>query len=781
MELKRKLRKVAASALALTMSLSFGLSAVGCNAFQGQLQVEEFVANSAQMDTEYYVGETINFDGLVLKAKYNDNNTQDITVSQVTVKFNGKDVTNSLSEITATTGEKTIELIFEGKTVTIKITVSEVPGSGDSSDNGNQGGNEGNGGEEGDGGDVIETPKYNVASYTLPEVVTARTRKINNAGQAHGSANYESTFYEATDKEVVVGDDNVYKFLPYLHTAASFVGDDVVEGQLITAFKTNTTISIYQNDEYVALDKQEGETQISYSLGGVVYATETVGKNEYDFSQEAVGQKFKLAVLPEDCYVDPDEQTPLATPVTVEVKVVDAFNVYTAKQLAIIENVDTSWDSIKTEMGITAEMVANVKGIVLQNDIALTASDIPSSYTYTLDKEIKYTDSTNPDNPITKTAQEWGLSNTFIHETGETTYYGMLERKVLADQTFDVYGNYYMLDYSKMPLVSSLKVEDGNGFADGYGENYSNATLLRFIGESTSKGNVTVSDLDSKGNANRSQLLDEKDRPVYAGGMIFMKMEYINLQMDNVINKTSFIAFIPELSCNITMNHVKCFDSYQSATFMWGDGVLNVTNSTMERSGGPLFILQHVVREIDYIPKATVDAASILNNPVTGQEAWFASVGATEKIGQMKALSQLFMMNGKALLDGGAEGKLNLLAIVMPEANDADALTDPTAQGYFAYGDYVIDRMADSQSLIRQVYNMELMHGVPVTLLQAGSAIFNTTNYAIGFMPNETSFVFVDELEGNVGQMRSVFYAGEYVTMTQLGLSVMLKFYPYGA
>ena len=119
MEFKRKLRKVAATAMALTMGLSIGMSAVGCDGFQGQLKVEEFVVNSTAMDTEYFVGETVNFDGLILQAKYNDSNTKDIAISEVMVKFDGKVINGDLSVITESVGQKTIELIFEGKTVMI--------------------------------------------------------------------------------------------------------------------------------------------------------------------------------------------------------------------------------------------------------------------------------------------------------------------------------------------------------------------------------------------------------------------------------------------------------------------------------------------------------------------------------------------------------------------------------------------------------------------------------------------------------------------------------------
>ena len=784
MELKRKLRKLAATAMALTMGLSIGVSAVGCN-FEGQLKVEEFVANSTGMDTEYFVGETINFDGLILQAKYNDSNTKDIAVSEVMVKYNGNIVNNNLSVITETVGQKTIELIFEGKTVTITIVVTALPGSDDNTGDDNTGDDntgddntgDDNTGDDNTGDDnTDDSPKYNVASFSLPQSVTARVNKMNSAGQAYGSAKYESSFYQATEKEVVVGDDNTYKFLPVLQTLGSWItDDDYVEGALIASYKTNTTISIYQNDAYVALDKQEGETEISYSLGGVVYATEKVGKNEYDFTQEAVGSKLKLDVLPESCYVNPDDETPYDVPVSVEIKVVDAFNVYTAKQLAIIENIDNNWDSIKTELGITAEMVANVKGVVLQNDISILASDLPASFTYTIDKEILYTDSTDSDNPITKSAQEWGLTNTFLKESDGFAYYGIYERSVTEGQSFDMYGNYYLLDFSKLPLVSSLKAEDGNNYEDGYGSDFSNATLLRFIGQSGSMGKVTICDLDSKGNANRSQLLDEKERPVYAGGTIFMKMQHVDITLDNVINKTSFITFMPALDTVVTMNNVKAFDSYQSAVYVWGGGTMAITNSTMERSGGPLFILQDVERsEVQYVPVVTVDAASKLNNPVTGQEAWFHSIpGAADKLATIKSLGQLFMGYGKALTDNGADGKLNLISIIMKEGSGTDVLMDTTTQGFFAYGDYIIDRRADiSVNPFRQVFDMPVaLDGT--TLLQAGSAIFNTSYYAIGYMPDATSFAFVDPA------MAPTFIKGEYITLNQLGLGAMLKFYNY--
>lgn len=759
MELKRKLKKVAASALALTMGFSIGISAVGCDGLQGQRQLQEFIANSASMDTEYFVGETVDFAGLVLQAKYNDNTTQDINISEVVVKLGGEIITQNLGKITESAGTKNVELVFEDKTVTITI---EVKATNDSSNNG-------------------EEVKYYVAMYTAPKAIVDRTKKINNAGQAYGSEKYESTFYQAEEKEVIVGDDNTYKFLPVLETMPSVIDDEVVDAMVFTNFETNTKISIYQEDAYVALERVEGEEQITYSLGGVVYATETIGKNEYDFAAEAVGKKFKLEVLPDDCFIDPNSDEAWATPVSVEIKVVDAFNVYTAKQLSILENVDSNWDSIKFEMGVTAEMVASVKGIVLQNDISVTASDIPSSYTYTLDKEILYGDATDPANPVIKTAQEWGLTNTFLKEAEETIR-GALERKVTEGQTFDVHGNYYLLDLSKLPLVSSITAAEGNTVVDGYGNDFSNATFIRFSGEETSKGTVTVKNLDSICNANRSQLCTvnkdgavDTNRPVYAGGIIFMKMGAVNITLDNVIGRTSFISYFPEEYANVTMNNIKMFDSYQSAMMVWGAADVNITNSTMERAGGPLFLMQHAYLDNNdlrdkSIPKVTVDAASSLKNPVTGEEAWFYSVGASEKVGQIKALGAAFAQIGKSLMD--KDGKLGLIAVVMPAGNGVDILTDTRAQGRFIYGNYVIDRMADAtENPLRAVYDSPAMpvEGAP-SLLNAGAAIFNTTYQAIGVYDG-TSFGLLNDA------MAPVFAASEYITMNQLGLGLMLTFH----
>jgi hypothetical protein len=202
---------------------------------------------------------------------------------------------------------------------------------------------------------------------------------------------------------------------------------------------------------------------------------------------------------------------------------------------------------------------------------------------------------------------------------------------------------------------------------------------------------------------------------------------------------------------------------------------MSITDSTMERSGGPMFILQHVERGGNqYVPVVTVDAASKLNNPVTGQEAWFHSIpGASDKLATIKSLSQLFMASGKALTDNGADGKLNLISILMKEGTDANVLMDTTAEGFFSYGDYVIDRRADATvNPFRQVFDMPVAPD-GTTLLQAGSAIFNTSYYALGYMPDATSFAFADPA------MAPIFMGGEYITLNQLGLGVMLKFYNF--
>ena len=206
--------------------------------------------------------------------------------------------------------------------------------------------------------------------------------------------------------------------------------------------------------------------------------------------------------------------------VILDAKVIDAFNVYTAKELSVIDNYhgtnwgrneetnsewDTyNWDDFKKEYGIPN---VNPAGIVLHNDISITYSDVPYTMFHKYEGEIIY-ENANGDkdaegNVITKNFDGYYLKDHSV------IYYHS------GPSDFVIEGNFFQIDAENFPLVASPSIF-GDGERD-YGTDYSNAALFMFetideqwvldtderVDTKEEVSDVTINNLALRGNAGR--------------------------------------------------------------------------------------------------------------------------------------------------------------------------------------------------------------------------------------------------------------------------------------
>lgn len=715
--MKNTVKRSLAAALALTMALGASSSLMAC----GGYELSSIVVTKSSVDTEYVVGEEVSFDGIVIKAKFNDGTEEEVALSACQVFLGDEDISENLSKIAESIGEKSVVIKYEDKSYTLTIRVVK------------------------EGGETMT-----VVSYEAPEAYTSYKNATAQAGKTEYAAEkgeqkskYETEFVTGDEaaEDYLVGDDNPFKFLPRL----SYLDSENNPG-VATKFRSDSVLSVWTADEFDQLDSRVGaeEDTVEYYDGETVYATAYVAKNEYTFTEAALDKKFSLSVLPASNYIYEAQRA-----VSCVFTVIDGYNVYEAKQLAVIDNGQVHARSRKNKDGIyfwadikEAEDLTDVnpKAVIFQNDINLTADDIPETMKYTLDEEIFYYKNSDPEKtPIP------AQSNTFVYDQlkddkDKLMYLNLFTRYLEEGETFDIYGNYHALDISRLPVACAFDNDYDEG---GYAGN-SHVTVFRVEGvdeegetltDSTS-GAFSINDVNIVGNANIEDLMYNDQRPVYAGGAILVKTDSTQFTVDNVIARTTFIPFFPQDKSKAIIKNSKAYDSFNSAVYSFEKAEITVENCNFERAGGPLFLLTQddpngdlEGEDISYV---TVDDASIFQNYVTGREFWFTSKGANSQIEQLVLLNGVFNLIQKSVTTGeGENAKFNMIALALPNGDSADALTGAT-QGYFSYQGTALDRINNDPVN----HEMGMMANV---MISYGSPTFNAGTSFGCMLPGNTA------------------------------------------
>lgn len=673
--MKNTVKKSLAATLALTVALSAGSTLAAC----GDFELTSIVITNSSVTTRYTVGDEVSFANIVIKAKFNDGSEEDVALSDCKVYLGTEEITTNLSKITETAGPKTVTIEYEGKTANIVITVTV----------------------EGEGGGVV-------VAYEAPEAYSSYKDATTQAGtKEYGEEGYDAQFTKGDEnaKDYVVGDDNNFKFVPQLR----YIGANN-EPAIATTFMSDTTVKMDVEGTLVALDSRLGaeDNTVEYYQENTVYVTAYFTENEYKFSKNAVGKQFELSVMPAINY------SWSGAAVIATVNVVDGYNVYNAKQLAVIDNGETVagrqdptgkyfWADIKEAEGLVG---LKPNAIVIQNDISVTASDVPTQFTYTLDTPATVYESTDTamSNPMTG-------DSTFIYDNvpdkANQAYTTVLTRYMNPNETFKIYGNYHALNLSQFPLAAGF----GNNYeTNGYGDDGSNVTFIRIEGNkegyTTAKnasgeqyGTYELNNLNIVGNGNIDDLMYDSDSPVNAGGIIFTKLVRATETIDNVNARMTFIPFFPEDNSLAVIKNSKAYDSYNSAVFTWNKLDLSIENCNFERAGGPLILSFQKQPETDTkqerVPNIVIDDSSILYNPVTGQEFWFKSKSANALVPNITTLNGGFayaQINRAVTKKIDGQDKFNMLYLLMPEGG-VETIDINQTQGYFAYGGTALDRI----------------------------------------------------------------------------------------
>lgn len=689
----RILSKLIAVAAIFAMVLSFA------SCFGGALKLESFTVDRSSVKTNYLVGEEVDFSGIKAVAKYSDPSlNKTYTYEELTLTYP--------EDITATEGTKEVTVSFDDPNLNVKqetkftVTVKEESSS----------------------------EPVDLIGFARPESINAFYNANSNAGKSnYGDGTFSSEFVLG-EKTYVIGDDNPFIFLPL----ADAFGEEGPER--LSAVNTVVELFIEKDGEFVALAATKGEGNlVSFHDGETLIATVDTYACSYQFTADAVGSKIKISAAPSpEHYTNASEYNAIE----LEANIVDAYNIFEAWELAVIDSDHTDnrgyasfdshiWDDFKTEHGISDIYVT---GVVLHNDLKVTANDVPDAFFFTTDEEVVYTNSVTGETTTipagTKYLKDW--SEIYLH-------------RMPNGEKFLFEGNFFTIDASEFPLIASPAVFGEEGDADDYGAGFSNATLIKFISTYIdgveNYASVDMFNLSIKGNAARNNLVDSEGSLVSAGGIIFIKMnECINATLDNIIGNSFFITYFPEWHIFMDITNMKCYDSYQNTAFVYGDCTLTIKDSFINGTGGPAIICSgDKENEINHRPIAITEN-TIIDTHLSGNEIWFAATGSTSIVGQIKALSMgLQQATLGSFVD--VNDQMTIYGFIMSDrATPNEIIGNVTANGHISIDGKGLARLPDNTTwqkfLMAFQAQPELLATAPFLTVQDANGVDHTLVYA---------------------------------------------------
>ena len=757
MTIKNSTRLIAAL---LTLAMMFAF--VSCDLFKGSgsLELTSFIVDPTSVKTEYVIGEDIDFSGIKATAKYSDETLNKVyTFAELTITY--------ADDITATAGTKTVTVSFMDPNLNVKqeatvtITVSAAPADTDPVDPP----------AGGDNTDPVDPPviePQRVVGFNAPSTISDFNASNKEAGTLkYGEAGFSSQF-AVGGQTYVIGNQNEFKFQP----TCSVWNMDTMAADTLANFYADVTVSVKNGDAYVELTKVVKENNIvEYYDGEVLIVSINVYTGSYQFAADAANKSVKIAVAPSETYY-----TTVLADVVLEAKVINAYNVYEAWQLAVIDNINEEWADIKAAKGLT-NVVAN--GIVLHKDIHLSADDVPQSFFYTTTAPVVYKNSATGAETVIPAGTRYLKDGTFVY-------------KHVGAEDFVIEGNFFTMDTKGFPLVASPAVFGKDANKD-YEDDFSNAALFRFLTTNevtvdtplTDVSDVTVNNLSLIGNAARDNLLDAEEALASAGGLIFFKSSfYTNTEMNNVIGNSYFITYFLDWGASMTVSNSKCYDSYQNAAFVWGDCTFALENSYVNGCGGPAIIAQSVI-DFNWNPIVNTTGTKIETH-LDGTEIWFDAVKATAIAGQIKGLGSLLYANGLgSFVD--ANGMMNIEGALMASGSGAaEIITGIAAQGSIAVDGKGMDRTLSGENVQWQaIYQISQYAAATSGAMPPFFTVFGADGTAYTLYSDGVNMYDLNNVQFNpMGNPDHVAYyqaflASNTFVLTQGGLSVVLEYYHY--
>ena len=544
-------------------------------------------------------------------------------------------------------------------------------------------------------------------------------------------ANEGDNGFFITDNPYRVGADNAFVFVPV-------ATDDNFE--IVSNVNTVATVYLWNGNSYVQLEGSELESHVSIS------------NNRYQFTADAVGNKYKLNIAVSSMY----DTTMLGsnTSLDIEISVEEGYNVYDAKSLAVFDNVHTNamatiqaqtmpWDSKPL-----SEYAKTTKAVFIHSNINVDKQSLPADYFFNSgDSDLEsvkkmYEGKKYDSDESGKTIADYiegslREGNYAIDQRGET------QRALYGHSgTINLYGNYHSVtvaDDIRVVVDAGMKPTDASFSSEPH---YS---LFGFESPSEKHGIVTkdcgIYDIYATGNAPREEVNGPQ-------GLLLIHSKSQNLTIDNIVSINFFTNLIadldgqdPNLAGDSHISNCKWYDSYSNMVFDWQTKGGTITNCIMKNSGGPLFVIADAntnPNETYVNPRWTVDAETQLISQLSGQETWFVINNASVYAGTLQAILANISNAKYTFTTKIGEGvAFNMVAALIPNTSELTTNQNPVDIN-FTIGDKVF---ATKDQTFESIRKQEIVTGSGITIEQAGAPVINCGNAwlvyggAMGFVP----------------------------------------------
>jgi len=481
-------------------------------------------------------------------------------------------------------------------------------------------------------------------------------QEFENVAKFHNNAqNSEGEFRGATSSILNVGDDNAVQLKPVLKVRN--MDTDEVVSQDVWEFDYKYEAQEWNGAEY-------GD------LTGEYFAFDAQACT-FDFNETAIGKQFKITVIPggldEEDSADPENR------VSVELKVNNGYNVYSAKELAyandinflkddrqgnddVVADINQAWKDFRTANELSVDYVA--PAVFLQADMKITKDVLPA--------EFFFTEAESAGHP------EWvgkmkDATDVYCH---------------YATGGFEFNGNYFHIDTSELPLcVDNLHYDDNVSHSTLF------KTVLREVSEASEYRDVHFKNCTYYGNSPRG------NNAADAMGMIFFKInntfytewtdELSVVHENNLVIRGIFenfnvtracISFFGEVGRNeLVIKDCEVSEGYSNGIYLWNNGNVQFINSKMANFGGPVIITDGDGNDDGRMNTykgfhITADDATIFDNKVTGVEPWFVNtLGGlpASKMTDIKSLNGIVqaVSGGTKTFVSGANEEMNMIII----------------------------------------------------------------------------------------------------------------------
>ncbi len=609
----------------------------------GKNPIVSAVVKNGTLITTVVKGETVDTSATEVVLTYKDKTTKEVTAADLS--FSNVD--------TATVGTKKLTITYSKENYSFDVEITVVASEAD-----------------------------------VVSVISLESELVQEFNAKKNATGNERIEFMNHDDYLYAGTENTF------HFRIKATGIDL-EGNRLTGLKkvrTVVTVSVLKYSNWVVLSDEDVAD----------YMTINTEDATFNFKDKATEEEaFRITVKAANPAAGMEEAN---VSFTAEVKVIDAFNVYTAKELSAYDNSTAGnekvfdWTAIKQEAGVAGK---TINAVILQSDISVTRNDVPAEVFWNKNSENFSSFSAD---------KQKALLGTTIDRNG----YGLYKRFISDGDEFQFIGNFFTVDFSAFPKMVG-EDKKANKLVDIEKEKIITSHFCAFYNRKadesknfTNQTTVNWKNVAFVGNGGLSE--DSVESIANSGGLLMMKNHSINFEGNNTISNNFYIGYFFELGeeygefeGNYVVDSCRGYYSYQCLFYMWGAKHTIIRDSEFKHASGPAIIADHVgantsgdggqISRIDVIN-------STIESKVTTASPWLINYGATDIITQIsQANSAIYAVENatirkslshgtKDIDEGGTSKKYEVFDLVaLIKSSENEGVSTGRVQGYVRFFD----------------------------------------------------------------------------------------------